>query len=58
LTDLIHVFVCKGDCMNAMVMESAGSAVAPEDRQRPEPSVNEVLIRFRACGVCHSDLAV
>jgi D-arabinose 1-dehydrogenase-like Zn-dependent alcohol dehydrogenase len=44
--------------MNAMVMESAGSAVAPEDRQRPEPSVNEVLIRFRACGVCHSDLAV
>jgi D-arabinose 1-dehydrogenase-like Zn-dependent alcohol dehydrogenase len=44
--------------MKAMVMESAGSAVAPEDRQRPEPGVNEVLIRFRACGVCHSDLAV
>jgi D-arabinose 1-dehydrogenase-like Zn-dependent alcohol dehydrogenase len=44
--------------MKAMVMQSTGSDVSPEDRQRPEPGVDEVLIRVRACGVCHSDLAV
>jgi D-arabinose 1-dehydrogenase-like Zn-dependent alcohol dehydrogenase len=44
--------------MKAMVMQSTGSDVSQEDRQRPEAGVDEVLIRVRACGVCHSDLAV
>lgn len=41
-----------------MVLQETGSPVSREDREQPRPGVGEVLIRVRACGVCHSDLAV
>lgn len=39
-------------------MGSAGGAVTREERDLPRPGLGEVVIRVRACGVCHSDLAV
>lgn len=46
--------------MRAMLLESPGPiAEAPlkmVDRPVPEPGPGEVLIRVKACGVCHTDL--
>lgn len=33
-----------------------GEPLAPAERPTPEPEGTEVLVRIRACGVCHSDL--
>lgn len=42
--------------MKAAVCESFGKPLVVTDLPRPEPGPAEVLIRVKACGVCHSDL--
>lgn len=44
--------------MKSMVIRQQQSEITSEERAVPEPGMGEVLIRVRACGVCHSDLAV
>ncbi len=44
--------------MKAAVVKAAKSEVEIEERKRPTPGYGEVLIRVRACGVCHGDLLV
>jgi alcohol dehydrogenase len=44
--------------MKAVVAPKANAPVVIEDRPIPQPKAGEVLIKVRACGVCHSDLAV
>jgi len=42
--------------MKAAVLDGPNSDVRFEERDRPTPGRGEVLIRVRACGVCHGDL--
>lgn len=42
--------------MKAAVLHKPGSALAVEDVPRPQPGDGEILIRVKACGVCHTDL--
>lgn len=44
--------------MRAAVIAEPNGGVVMEDRERPVPGPGQVLIRVRACGVCHSDLNV
>jgi D-arabinose 1-dehydrogenase-like Zn-dependent alcohol dehydrogenase len=44
--------------MKAAVIKQPNTPLVIEDRPIPEPQAGEVRIRVRACGVCHSDLAV
>jgi alcohol dehydrogenase len=44
--------------MKAAVIRKAGGHVEIEERERPRPGPDEVLIRVHACGVCHGDLMV
>ena len=44
--------------MKAAVLRAAGSPLTIEEIPRPEPRASEVLVRVRACGVCHTDLHV
>ena len=44
--------------MKAVVIKQAKGRVEVEERERPKPGPDEVLIRVRACGVCHGDLMV
>ena len=44
--------------MRAAVIKEPNGGVVMEDRERPVPGPGQVLIRVRACGVCHSDLNV
>lgn len=44
--------------MRAMVLEKVGHPLKLMDVPRPEPSVDEVLIKVRACGVCRTDLHI
>ena len=44
--------------MKAAVIRKAGGHVEMEERNRPAPGPDEVLIRVHACGVCHGDLMV
>jgi D-arabinose 1-dehydrogenase-like Zn-dependent alcohol dehydrogenase len=44
--------------MKSMVFEKPHSSLAAKDRTPPKPRAGEVLIRVRACGVCHGDLVV
>ena len=41
--------------MRAMIVPQAGGRLQLEERDLPEPGRQEVRIRVRACGVCHSD---
>jgi D-arabinose 1-dehydrogenase-like Zn-dependent alcohol dehydrogenase len=41
--------------MRAMVVSEAGAGLKLQEREVPGPARREVLIRVRACGVCHSD---
>ncbi|HLI60079.1 MAG TPA: alcohol dehydrogenase [Solirubrobacteraceae bacterium] len=41
--------------MRAMVVREAGGDLVLEEREIPRPGRGEVLVRVRACGVCHSD---
>jgi S-(hydroxymethyl)glutathione dehydrogenase/alcohol dehydrogenase len=40
------------------VFQGVGEALRVEELARPEPRAGEVLVRVRACGVCHTDLHV
>ncbi len=42
--------------MRAAVLRDFTQPIAMEEIDTPEPGPGEVLIRVRACGVCHSDL--
>src|SRR5215471_4301704 len=42
--------------MRAAVLQAPQAQLAFEDRKRPTPGWGEVLVRVRACGVCHGDL--
>ena len=42
--------------MRAAVLKAPQGGLGFEDRKRPTPGPGEVLIRVRACGVCHGDL--
>jgi alcohol dehydrogenase, propanol-preferring len=42
--------------MKAAVTREVGAPLVHEDRSVPEPRGDEVLVRVRAVGVCHSDL--
>jgi propanol-preferring alcohol dehydrogenase len=44
--------------MRAAVLRSPKGKIEFEDRARPVPGNGEVLIRVRACGICHGDLMV
>jgi alcohol dehydrogenase len=41
--------------MRAMAVPEAGGKLQLQEREIPTPGRREVLIRVRACGVCHSD---
>ena len=42
--------------MKAAVLHKIGHPLVIEDMPVPEPGHGDVLIKVRACGVCHSDL--
>jgi propanol-preferring alcohol dehydrogenase len=42
--------------MKAAVVRSFGKPLAIEDVPIPTPGLGEVLVKVRACGVCHTDL--
>jgi propanol-preferring alcohol dehydrogenase len=42
--------------MKAAVVRSFGKPLAIEDVPIPTPGPGEVLVKVRACGVCHTDL--
>jgi len=42
--------------MKAAILHQPGSALTIEEISVSSPGPREVLIRTRACGVCHSDL--
>ena len=42
--------------MKAAVLHKPGSPLVIEDVDKPQPGAGEILIRVRACGVCHTDL--
>lgn len=44
--------------MKAMVFQKPHTPLGAENRAPPKPRCGEVLIRVRACGVCHGDLMV
>ncbi len=44
--------------MKAVVLQQVGGPLVVVDLPRPAPRAGEVLIRVRACGVCHTDLHV
>jgi propanol-preferring alcohol dehydrogenase len=44
--------------MRAMVLNRPGEELKPERVAVPEPGKRQVLIRVRACGVCHTDLHI
>lgn len=44
--------------MRAVVIKEPNGPAVVEQRERPAPGPGEVLIRTRACGVCHGDLEV
>jgi len=44
--------------MKAAVLRKFGSPLVIEERSRPEPKGDEVLVRVKGAGVCHSDLHI
>jgi propanol-preferring alcohol dehydrogenase len=44
--------------MRAAVIKAPGGPIEIEEREQPIPRPDEVLIRVRACGVCHGDVMV
>jgi alcohol dehydrogenase, propanol-preferring len=42
--------------MKAAVVRNFGSPLAIEDVPVPQPGPGEVLVKVKACGVCHTDL--
>lgn len=44
--------------MRAAVLAEVGAGLRVEELQDPRPRAGEVLVRVKACGVCHTDLHV
>jgi S-(hydroxymethyl)glutathione dehydrogenase/alcohol dehydrogenase len=44
--------------MKAVVFQEIGKPLVMEDIPTPEPRTGEVLVKVKACGVCHTDLHV
>ncbi|NOT58923.1 MAG: zinc-dependent alcohol dehydrogenase [Acidobacteria bacterium] len=44
--------------MKAAVLRTLAEPLTHEELPQPEPAADEVLIRVKACGVCHSDLHI
>src|SRR5690349_1027346 len=44
--------------MRAAVLNETGTELRVETLVKPAPKVGEVLLRVKACGVCHTDLHV
>src|SRR2546425_9899497 len=44
--------------MTAAQFPAANAALELVKREVPEPGAGQVLLRVRACGICHSDLFV
>jgi succinate semialdehyde reductase (NADPH) len=44
--------------MRAAVLDEPGTGLRVETICKPQPRAGEVLVRVRACGVCHTDLHV
>jgi len=44
--------------VKAAVLRGVGERLRIEEIPRPEPRAGEVLVKVRACGVCHTDLHV
>ncbi len=44
--------------MRAAVLAEVGAGLRVEQLRDPQPKAGEVLVRVRACGVCHTDLHV
>ncbi|SFO68640.1 alcohol dehydrogenase, propanol-preferring [Bradyrhizobium sp. Ghvi] len=42
--------------MKAAVVRQFGKPLVIEDVPVPQPGPGEVLVKVRACGVCHTDL--
>ena len=42
--------------MKAAVVHEFGKPLAIEEVQVPRPGAGQVLVKIRACGVCHTDL--
>ena len=42
--------------MKAAVLHKAGAELAMEDVPVPKIGAGEILIKVKACGVCHTDL--
>lgn len=46
------------ETMRAMVLEAPGKPLRPKRVPIPRPEAGQVLLRVRACGVCHTDLHI
>jgi succinate semialdehyde reductase (NADPH) len=44
--------------VRAAILKNVGESFVVEEIPRPEPRAGEVLVKVRACGVCHTDLHV
>jgi len=44
--------------LKAAILNEVGLPMTIEDIATPKPKVNEVLVKVKACGVCHTDLHV
>lgn len=42
--------------MKAALLRQTGAPLTIEDIEKPRPGAGEILIKVRACGVCHTDL--
>ena len=42
--------------MKAAVLEAANTPLVMAEREVPQPGAGEILIKVKACGVCHTDL--
>lgn len=48
----------QAEMMKAAIIRDIGESLVIEEIPRPKPRAGEVLVKIRACGVCHTDLHV
>ncbi|KAF9661002.1 hypothetical protein SADUNF_Sadunf19G0022500 [Salix dunnii] len=58
VVDSSSYHVSSGGFMRGVVLWEPNKPVTIEEFQMPRPKAGEVLIKTKACGVCHSDLHV
>ncbi|MBI1983329.1 MAG: zinc-dependent alcohol dehydrogenase [Acidobacteria bacterium] len=44
--------------MKTAVLHKPGSPLVIEEREAPRPAAGEILLKVKACGVCHTDLHI